>query len=126
MNTTYIIYRLQTSLRQHKQAQPSRANATNENTGETNQANENDDGQLKSKNIYNRGCNKRNKHRKRSQARRRTVHNALQHRTRRCNKGCRTGQSATQVIAYADEIALITGDKKSMEAALQKLVTETE
>jgi hypothetical protein len=31
--------------------------------------------------------------RKRSQARRRTVHNALQHRTRRCNKGCRTGQS---------------------------------
>jgi hypothetical protein len=87
------IYRLQTSLRQHKQAQSSRANATNENTGETNQTNENDDGQLKSKNIYNRGCNKRNKHRKRSQARRRTVHNALQHRTRRCNKGCRTGQS---------------------------------
>jgi hypothetical protein len=92
-NAVYIIYRLQTSLRQHKQAQFSRTNATNENTGETNQANENDDGQLKSKNIYSRGRNKRNKHKKRSQARRHTVLNALQHRTRRSNKGCRTGQS---------------------------------
>jgi hypothetical protein len=34
--------------------------------------------------------------------------------------------SATQVIAYADDIALITRDKKSLGAALQKLVTETE
>jgi hypothetical protein len=34
--------------------------------------------------------------------------------------------SSTQVIAYADDIALITRDKKSLEAALQKLVTETE
>ncbi|CAH1371709.1 unnamed protein product, partial [Tenebrio molitor] len=34
--------------------------------------------------------------------------------------------SATQAIAYADDIALITRDQKSMGAALQKLVTETE
>jgi hypothetical protein len=34
--------------------------------------------------------------------------------------------SATQVIAYADDIALITRDKKSLGAALQNLVTETE
>jgi hypothetical protein len=34
--------------------------------------------------------------------------------------------SATQVIAYADDIALITRDKKSLGTALQKLVTETE
>jgi hypothetical protein len=34
--------------------------------------------------------------------------------------------SATQVIAYADDIALITRDKKSLGAAMRKLVTETE
>jgi hypothetical protein len=34
--------------------------------------------------------------------------------------------SATQVIAYAGDVALITRDKKSLGAALQKLVTETE
>jgi hypothetical protein len=34
--------------------------------------------------------------------------------------------SATQVIAYADDMARITRDKKSLGAALQNLVTETE
>jgi hypothetical protein len=34
--------------------------------------------------------------------------------------------SAFQVIAYADDLVLIARDKKSLGAALQKLVTETE